>query len=342
MTERTTPSRRRFLHVAGASVLAGLTGCTGLDRPSTPHATPAAGTEHTTTSTPTDGTTAPPDETTATEQGPGYKDYHWHGRLFFEVNGELANFRQPDYYLKNIEDDHPETVYFHFHEDPGTHGPNEWSNEKKVVSFARALNLLPGIGYERRGGEHVVSFEGTTYDARRSGTSISIHAGTEPIVPADYEVQHGDNFWVRVTSDDAKRTASPGHDGADLGTLLFDVNNLRVDFSRETYLQGGSDAFHFHDDGHPYLWYKEEAVTLQEALNSLPGIHYERSGGHHVVEYHDDDHVSHSRRFDGGSSRHEITVRQRTTDIDPTNYELQAGDIVWIYVHSEVVPDNEH
>lgn len=346
MTERTR-SRRRFLHVAGASALAGLAGCTSIEESSTPHGadTPApTDTAVDTTATPTDDAadTDTPGETAEPEEGPGYKDYHWHGRLFFEVNGELVDFRQPKYYLENVEDDRPETVYFHFHADPETHGPNEWSNEKKVVTFARALNLLPGIGYERQAGEHVVTVEGTTYDARRSGTSISVHAGTESIVPTSYEVQHDDNFWVQVTTGDAKRTVSPAHDGADLGTLLFDVNNLRVDFSREKYLQGGSDAFHFHDDGHPYLWYKEGSITLQEALNSLSGIDYGRTGGHHVVEYHDDNHVSHSRKFDGGSSRHEIIVRQRTTDIDPTSYDLQAGDIVWIYVHSEVVPDNEH
>lgn len=351
-------TRRRFLSVASAGGVTLLTGCAGLDRAGTAHrgsnssrtATAGGSATHTPTETAGQATEEPtdtPGETSdegdaETDEGPGYKSDHWHGRLFLEVNGELVDFRQPKYYLKNVEDDNPEAVYFHFHEEPDSHGPNEWSNEKQIVTFARALDLLPGIEYEQPSGAHVLTYDGTQYDARDPGTSISIHEGTERIDPTSHEVRHDDTFWVQVTSEDPKRTVSPAHEGADLGTLVFDVNNHRVDFGRRKYLEGGSEAFHFHDDGHPSLWYLEGTVSLQAALNSLPGIHYERSGGNHVVEYHDDDHASHSRTFDGGSSHHEIIVRQRTTGVDPTDYQLRAGDIVWIYVHSDLVPDNEH
>lgn len=343
-------NRRRFLVASGG--LVGVAGCVGGD--STPTGTEAGSPTATESATPrrTDSATETPDATetdaespTETEdEGPGYKSNHWHGRLFFEVNGELVDFHQPKYYLDTIEDEHPEAVYFHFHEDPEAHGPNEWSNEKQIVTFERALNLLPEIGYEQRNGNHVVTYDGTTYDGGNSGTSITIHEGTETIDPTSYEVQHDDDFWVQVTSGDATRNVSPAHGGADLGTLLFDVNNLRVDFSKDRYLgaDAGSEAFHFHDDGHPTLWYLEDAVTLADALNSLPGITYERSNGNHVVDYQTEAHPSHSRTFDGGRPEHEITIRQRTAPVVPTNYELSAGDIIWVYVDSSVVPDNEH
>lgn len=352
MTERSS-TRRQFMLV-GTGALAGLAGCSGVDDSPTPGGTTSptstGATTPTHTASPTDeltdeSTQTPDGETpTETEEGPGGKNYHWHGRLFFEVNGELVDFRQPKYYYKNIKDENPDVVYFHFHEDPEEHGPNEWSNEKEVITLARGLNLLPDIGYKQRGGEPIVTFDGETYDARQSGTSITVHEGTRLIDPTSYEVQHDDDFWVQVTTDDAQRNVSPAHSGAELGTLIFDINNLRVDFSREKYLgaDASSGSFHFHDDDHPYLWYMEEQVTLAEALNALPGIGYKRSNGNHVVEYEDEENVSHSRTFDGGSSPHEITVRERTSDIDPRSHELRAGDIVWIYVESNVVPDNEH
>lgn len=343
-SERT---RRRILTATGTGLTLGLAGCSSLggSASSTPTATETATDTPTATAAATDTDTAEAtatDEPTETEdEGPGYKSNHWHGRLFFEVNGELVDFRQSKYYLDNIEDENPDTVYFHFHEDPENHGPNEWSNEKRIVTLQRALNLIPGIGYEQQGGNHAVTYDGTTYADSESGVDVSVHRGTETVDPTSYEVQHDDNYWVQATSTNQKRQASPSHGGADLGTLVFDINNHRVDFSREKYLDVG-EAFHFHDDGNPSMWYAEGAVTLQEALNSLPDISYEQSGGNHVLTYQDENHPDHSRQFDGGAAEHEVIIRQRTTPVDPTSYELQAGDIIWMYVHSSVVTDNEH
>lgn len=339
-------TRRRVLASAGTGLALGLAGC--FDQSGgTPTSTSSP--TGTSTGTPTD-TAAETQEGTPTEddEGPGYIQDHWHGRLFFEVNGELVDFDQPKYYLENIEDDRPETVYFHFHEDDDpkkpSHGPNEWSNEKQIVTFQRALNLLPGIGYEQKGGEHVVTYEGTTFDARQSGTSVSIKVGDEPMDPTGYEVQHGDNYYVQVVSEDATRSAEPSHGGADLGTLLFDMNNLRVDFSRDRFLgpEAGSEAFHFHDDGNPNMWYKEGAATLADALNALPGISYSKTSGNHVIEYEDDEYPSYSQTYDGNNQKNEITIRQRTTDVDPTSYEPSAGDVIWVYVKSGYIYENEH
>ena len=345
-------NRRRFL-LAGSG-LVGIAGCIGGDSQPTrtktdsPTATESSKARASATPSDTPESTATdtesPNETE--DEGPGYKQNHWHGRLFFEVNGELVNFRQPKYYLDNIEDENPEAVYFHFHEDPQNHGPNEWSNEKQIVTLERALNLLPDIGYARKSGAHAVTYDGTTYRASQSGTDISIHRGTEAVDPQQYEVQHDDDYWVQVTSQNARRSVSPKHGGADLATLVVDINHLRVDFSQEKFLgeDGGTEAFHFHDDGHPNLVYLEgsSSPTLADALNGLTDVTYEQSNGNHVLEYHTEEHPSHSRRYDAGRPEHEITIRQRATDVDPTSYEVSAGDIVWIYVESTVVPENEH
>lgn len=354
MTDRER-TRRGFLTTTGAGLLVGFAGCSSLSGgpgqgPTNTATTNPPTTATTTTRTTTQAeTTTEPDTTTGSEtttdrDKPGYKDYHWHGRLFFEVNGELVDFHQPKYYLDNIQADNPDTVYFHFHQPPENHGPNEWSNEKKVITFARALNLLPGIAYDRKSGSHVVTYEDTTYDARNSGTSISVAEGTDAIDPTSHEVAHGDNYYVQVVSDDAKRNAEPAHSGADLGTLLLDLNNYRVDFSRDRFVgpDAATDAFHFHDDGNPFMWYAEGSVTLADALNALPGIGYEKRTGNHVITYEDEQRSTYSQTYDANSGEHEITVRQRTTPVDPTRYELAAGDVIWVYVHSDAIPENEH
>lgn len=337
-------TRRRVLATAGSGLALGLAGC--FDQSGGTPTDTATGTP---TATATDEATATdtPAETTE-DEGPGYVSNHWHGRLFFEVNGELVNFDRPKYYLKNLQQEHPDTVYFHFHEnsDPSepAHGPNEWSNEKKIITFQRALNLLPDIGYQQKGGEHVVTYQGTTYDARQSGTSISVKEDDRQLDPTSYEVQHGDHYYVQVTDENSKRSAQPAHDGAELGTLLFDMNNLRIDFSRDRFLgpEAGSQAFHFHDDGNPNMWYKEGQTTLADALNALPGISYSKKSGTHVIEYQDEKWPGYSRTFDGSASENEILVRERTTDVDPTSYEPKAGDVIWVYVKSDFLHENEH
>lgn len=339
-TDRT---RRRVLAATGAGLALGLAGCAGIgdDSPTESGTASPTVSDETPSPTTTESTETGTESETGTEdEGPGYKTNHWHGRLFFEVDGELVDFYQPKYFLENIDDD--DAVYFHFHEDPENHGPNEWSNEKRIVTFEEALNLLPGIDYERQGGDHVVTYEGTTYDGGDSGTSVSIHRDAEAIDPTSYEVQHGDYFWVQATAGDQQRTAPTSHGGADVGTLVFDINNHRVDFSQDRYVDGGSADFHFHSDGNPNMWYKEGSVTLAEGLNAIPGIEYERRDGNHVVTYEDEDYASHSREFDGGAAQHDVLVRQRTEDVDPTGYEPAAGDIVWVYVKSDLVPENEH
>ncbi|MBX0325529.1 hypothetical protein EGH21_21115 [Halomicroarcula sp. F13] len=322
------PTRRRVL--LGAGTLAGLAGCTGLGaKESATSETETTQREATDTPSPTE--TASP--TSTEEDAPGYIEDHWHGRLFFEIDGDIVDFVKPKYYLDNIEDERPETVYFHFHE--SAHAPNEWSNEKQVITFGRALNLLPGIEYTQRDGEHVVSYEGATYDGTNDGTDVSIHRGTERIDPTTYEVENGDNFWVSV------RTADGSTDDSERsGQLVVDVNNRRLNEGGETFRGVDTDRFEFRDDGERYRWYNTgDPVTVAEALGALPNVEYRQdSAGEHVFEY--------GVGGDYGGTYHDaadatkILVRQRATAVDPTTYELQDGDVIWVYVHTEKAPDN--
>lgn len=345
-------TRRRLLEAAGTGLGLVLAGCAGgaTDQAGTSAPATTRTRTETTTATSTEtrtagGETTDPETTTAEpavedEPGPpGYKHDHWHGQLFFEVNGELVDFHQPKYYLKNIEAEHPEAVLFHFHD--GSHGPWEWSNEKQQITFARALNLLPGIGYRRKGSADVVEYDGTTYDGSASGTHVSVHQATKRIDPTSHTVHHDDVFYVQAITGDRKRTVEPAHDGARLGTLIVDVNNRRLDFSDDRYVQAGTKAFHFHDDGHPNLWYEEgDPVTLQAALDTLPDLTYRQNGAGHVVEYESGDRYAGT--YEEGNDADRITIRQRFTDVDPTTYTLQAGDVIWVYVHTTRAPDNEH
>ncbi|WP_150123227.1 hypothetical protein [Haladaptatus sp. R4] len=335
-----------------ALTLTSLAGCTGLGGSSNESTTTTASTTRTTTNqttthrrttttseTQTAETTETTDTTetteTTTREKPGYKDYHWHGELFFEIDGKLVDFTQPKYFLDNIEKQHPETVYFHFHK--SAHGPNEWSNEKKVITLERGLNLLPGISYKKQGGNHVIGYDGTTYQDGRSGVDITIHERTEEIDPTKYEVQHADQYWVHIST--GRKSGTSGDTRS--GLLMFDINNRRLDFTASKYQRAGTKQFQFANSNPPYYGWTNtgEPITLAEVFDQLPDISYSNRGGH-TIKY------SSSDRYDGiyksRMSGTEISIRQRATDIDPTSYQLQDGDILWVYVHTDAAPDNEH
>lgn len=367
MTQRDV-TRRRIIRLLGTATIGSIAGCAGGEQFSqqdtetsnrstqaSPTATPLTqSSEQTATRTPTNSPTSetptgttqateppatePPADgtTTETRSKPGYKDYHWHGRLFFEIDGDLVDFSQSKYYLKNLQQKRPETVYFHFHD--SLHGVNEWSNEKKTVTFARALNLLPTIKYARRGGSNVITYKGQTYRASRSGTSIDIYRGTDTINPQTYTVQHDDNFWVRIGTRKSRTAASSTRSG----TFIVAINNQRLTFTSKGNRQIGTTRFGIRADGPPYTWYSNgEPVTLAEALNTLPEITYRRRrGGTSEITYTANN--AYGRTYRETSDTTTILTRQRWTDVDPQSYELQDGDIMWVYIHTSQAPDNEH
>ncbi|WP_158059491.1 hypothetical protein [Halorussus halophilus] len=335
---------RRAVLGTTALTLTSLAGCAGNDTStdSTTTSTRQSATNRTSTTATTTTTQAEtettdqPTETaeTTTEDKPGYKQYHWHGQLFFDIDGQLVNFDRSKYYLDNIEQERPETVYFHFHD--SAHGPNEWSNEKKVITFERGLNLLPDISYSKRSGSHVVGYNGTTYNGSRSGIDVSISEGTDAIDPTKYEIEHADQFWVSLSTD----SGSSGGDTRS-GKIMFDVNNRRLDFTASKYQQAGTERFQFANSDPPYYGWTSQGdpITLSEVFDQLPDISYSNSGGH-VIEYSSGG--NHGGTYKASDDGTEISIRQRATAIDPSSYELQDGDIIWVYVHSSTAPDNEH
>lgn len=331
--QRDTWTRRRVLRLVAPSIVGGLAGCAGdLDKSNKT-------TTDTTRASTTTSTTEPTTTEESSKEAPGYKEYHWHGCLFFEIDGDLVDFTQPKYNLDNLEKERPETVYFHFHK--SAHGPNEWSNEKKVVTFARALNLLPGIGYSQASSNHVVTYEGTTYRESDNGVDISIYEGAQEINPEEYEVQHNDNFWVQIDTKSGSNAGS-SDDDTRTGKLIFDVNNRRLNFETAAYEQAGTEQFEFHNDDKPYTWYTTgKPVTLAETINTLPPIEYTQdTSGSHTITYDAGDKYNGTYRASANGT--EILIRQRTTDVDPKQYELRDGDIIWVYLHTDQAPDNEH
>lgn len=339
--------------VLGSTVLTltSLAGCAGLGGTENTSTTTASTTRTTTTRTTTQTTRTTQQETQTTEttettdstettettprEKPGYKDYHWHGQLFFEIDGKLVDFTQSKYHLDNIEKQHPETVYFHFHK--SAHGPNEWSNEKKIITLERGLNLLPGISYEKQGGDHVIGYDGTTYHGGRSGVDIAIHERTEEIDPTKYEVQHADQYWVRIST--GRKSETSGNTRS--GQIIFDINNHRLDFTASKYQRAGTKQFQFETSDPPYYGWTNtgDPITLAEVFDQLPDISYSNQNGHLIKYASNNTYDGIYKSSSGGTN---ITIRQRARDIDPSSYELQDGDIIWVYVHTDSAPDNEH
>ncbi|WP_458186546.1 hypothetical protein [Haladaptatus sp. NG-WS-4] len=334
---------RRSVLSSTVIALTGLAGCASLGGTSnestqTRHRQTTTGrrttTQTTTTTSETTTTTSETTETT-TQDEPGYIDYHWHGQLFFDIDGQLVDFDRPAYYLDNLEKQQPETVYFHFHD--SAHGPNEWSNEKKVITFERGLNLLPNIAYQNRGGSHVVGYNGTMYHGGRSGMDVSIREGTEDIDPTKYEIEHADQFWVSISTE----SRSGGNGDTRSGKIMFDINNRRLDFTASKYQRARTKRFQFENSEPPYYGWTNagDPITVAEVFDQLPDISYTNRGDH-VIKYASGD--SHGGTYKASDEGTEISIRQRATDIDPLSYELQDGDIIWVYVHSDTAPDNEH
>lgn len=337
MTQRNM-TRRQLVQLLGTAVIGSTAGCAGINQlgqqeTEPPNSSPTETTQ--TTDSPTPKPTSNP-TTTDTPNKPGYKDYHWHGRLFFEIDGDLVDFAQPVYYLKNLQQKRPETVYFHFHD--SAHAPNEWSNEKKNVTFARALDLLPTIEYAQRSGSPVITYKERTYHAAKPETSIDIYRGTDPITPQSYTVQHGDDFWVRIGTRGSRGTAT----GVRSGKLIVDINNRRLTFTSKRDRRAGTERFGFRDDGRPYTWYNDgQPVTLAEALNTLPDLKYRRGRGDaSVITYTANDAYGGTYRETSNATT--ILTRQRWNDVDPQSYELQDGDILWVYIETSQAPSNEH
>lgn len=349
-------SRRRAISTLGAAVLFGSAGCSSLGENAQTTTTPSSSTStsrrsttrtrnttrYTETTTPetttTKGTqnesTSTTETTTNIHQQPGYIDNHWHGRLSLGINGRLVNFYQPKYFLKNIEKAHPETVHFHFHKTQ--HGPNEWSNEKKVVTLAEALNLIPDITYKKSHGSNVLAVNGRTFHGGQGGTSIKIYRDTEPVDPPTYHVNNQDHFWIDIRTKPRSPSQTPR-----TGTFILDLNNRRARFNTGTYVSSSNSQVSIDKLRKPgrHRWTsKGEPVTLGEFLSAIPRLDYAKKRGNDTLTYSGGS--TYSGTYNNESSKTTILFRQRMHDVDPASYTLRNGDIIWVYVHTKRLPDN--
>lgn len=133
-------------------------------------------------------------------------------------------------------------------------------------------------------------------------------------------------------ADDSGETTETEEDVHEHGYLYLEIDGERQPFTDPKYYQPGehedaaaSDRFHFHDDGHDHLWHMHgQRLTLAAALEELPDVEYASDGGTHVVHFEGDTYE------DGEGTS--VEIRRGDEEIDPTGYELQDGDEIWIEV----------
>ena len=194
----------------------------------------------------------------------------------------------------------------------------QFSGSAIAVGLAGCSNLGLGSGDQDDGTPH----ETTEGDATETDQPTETESPTE--------TDDG-----TATEDGETPTETDG-DIHEHGTLYLEIDGDRQEFTDPKYRQasqdpGGAagDVFHFHDDGNPYYWHMEEVrLTLTEALESLPDIAIDIEDGAPVFEFEGETYVH-------GEDGVEIEVRQRDVAIDPEEYELQDGDIIWIEVFTD-------
>lgn len=89
------------------------------------------------------------------------------------------------------------SVDFHLHE-----GSDEWFMEGEArVTFAEAIDLLPHFAFATEGGDHVVEYDGTTYDEGGAGTEMWFVVDGDDVDPTEYTLRDGDELWLEVATD---------------------------------------------------------------------------------------------------------------------------------------------
>ena len=184
-----------------------------------------------------------------------------------------------------------------------------------AVGLAGCSNLGLGTGDEGEGTPEDHSGDAVNGTETESDTTTDVPTETEP--------------------GEAATETDSGGDIHEHGNLYLEIDGDRQSFDEEKYYQAGQyedgeadHAFHFHPDGNDHYWHMHgERLTLQEALASLPGVTYESRDGAHVVEYE-------GETYEDGDGGTEIEIRQRDVAVDPTEYELQDGDIIWIQIET--------
>lgn len=119
-------------------------------------------------------------------------EFHETGSMEVVVDGEAVDLTADRFQAEHADED----PRFHFHEDD-----EKWHMERERVTFARAVDLLPHFAYERDDGAHVVTIDGTAYDAGDPLTEVAFRVDGEPVDPTDHRVRDGQHLVLEVTTD---------------------------------------------------------------------------------------------------------------------------------------------
>lgn len=115
------------------------------------------------------------------------------GELEVVVNGSAIDLTADRFQAEHADN---ESVAFHLHE-----RDEYWYMEGDgPVTFAEGIALLPRFEYSRRDGDHVVTVDGTVYDAREPTTEIDWFVDGESVDPTSYELRDGDQLRLEIST----------------------------------------------------------------------------------------------------------------------------------------------
>lgn len=123
--------------------------------------------------------------------------------------------------------------------------------------------------------------------------------------------------------------ATPGGENGDHwhGKLLVEVNGDRMNFAQSRYYDA-DPYIHFHEGEGRNVWHNEQrVVTFEYIINSVPGINYEAAGDGSVLTID-------GTTYESSDLDTIIKYQQRDTEVDPSEHEVQDGDILWVLVNT--------
>lgn len=116
------------------------------------------------------------------------------GTLEIVIDGTPVDLTRDRFQAEHAED---HELAFHFHE-----ADEYWYLEGyERVTFADAIDYIPHFEYDSEDGEHVVSYDGTEYDGRDTGTEFTFSVDDEEVAPGVYEPRDGDHLHLEITTE---------------------------------------------------------------------------------------------------------------------------------------------
>lgn len=120
-------------------------------------------------------------------------EFHGRGEIEVVVDGEPIDLSE-DRFQADHADNH--SLAFHLHE-----RDEYWYMEgEEPVTFAEAIDLLPHFEYEGENGDHVVRFDGTTYETTDPGTEMTFSVNGDEVDPIAYELRDGDEIRLEIST----------------------------------------------------------------------------------------------------------------------------------------------